>query len=88
MILKPNPAFVLKVVASCSPTDLAAFTASLEEQVSRALSGSRGAYTSQGLQSPEGLYDSAPCAPFLPDQIRARVSLIWSGFYLVIVDVR
>lgn len=31
-ILKPNPAFVPKAVGLCSPVDLAAFTASPEEQ--------------------------------------------------------
>ena len=37
LILKPNPAFVPKVVGSCSPIDLAAFTASPGEQQWRAL---------------------------------------------------
>lgn len=40
MILKPNPAFVAKVVGSCSPIDLAAFAASYaasDKQRSRAL---------------------------------------------------
>ena len=32
MILKPNPAFVPKVVGSCSPIDLVAFAASPGEQ--------------------------------------------------------
>ena len=37
MILRPNPAFVPKVVGSCSPIDLLAFAASPEGQQSHAL---------------------------------------------------
>lgn len=37
MVLKPNSAFVPKVVASFSPIDLAAFTTALEDQRAHAL---------------------------------------------------
>lgn len=49
MILKPNPAFVSDV-CSCSPIDLAAFAASLEEQWSQALVRLRGNGKDRGLQ--------------------------------------
>ena len=45
MIFKPSPAFVAKVVGSCSPIDLVAFVDSLGEQRSHVLYPVRTLYT-------------------------------------------